>query len=195
MVKRTTLSVISIVFLLGFPNILIAQENQKAHDHTHHSQEHVNTDVADNHVHDQTQSDQFTTMAKLVTGQGEFIFSWDQELTAAFPKEAHDFEAGMHGGFNEDPETGIVYTGIPGYGLCSLSPDLTKWSTIGTDERLKDNIHGIPFFIHKDIKYLAVAQEGKRVLVLTLDGTIISEILKPTGTEFKFVAANEFFHD
>ena len=30
----------------------------------------------------------------------------------------------MHGGFNEDPKTGIVYTGIPGYGLCAISPDL-----------------------------------------------------------------------
>jgi hypothetical protein len=99
----------------------------------------------------------------------------------------------MHGGFNEDPETGIVYTGIPGYGLCSISPDLTKWTTLGTDKRLKDNIHGIVFFVHKGVKYLAVAQEGKRVLVLTLDGKIVSEILKPSGTEFKFAVANEFF--
>ena len=30
----------------------------------------------------------------------------------------------MHGGFNEDPKTGIVYTGITGYGLCAISPDL-----------------------------------------------------------------------
>ena len=59
------------------------------------------------------------------------------------------FEPKMHGGFNEDPETGIVYTGIPGYGLCSISPDLTQWTVIGTDERLKDNIHGIVFFVHK----------------------------------------------
>ncbi|MCK5442964.1 MAG: hypothetical protein KAJ23_13830, partial [Maribacter sp.] len=69
----------------------------------------------------------------------------------------------------------------------------TKWKTIGTDARLKDNIHGIVFFVHKGEKYLAVAQEGKRVLVLTLDGAIVSEILKPTGTEFKFAAANAFF--
>ncbi len=115
MVKRTTFSVILIVFILGFSNIFFAQENQKAHDHTHHSYEHINSDVAENAIHDHIQSDQITTLAKLVTGQGEFIFSWDQELTAAFPKEAHEFEAGMHGSFNEDPETGIVYTGIPVY--------------------------------------------------------------------------------
>ena len=102
------------------------------------------------------------------------------------------FESRMHGGFNEDPETGIVYTGIPGYGLCSISPDLKKWATIGTDERLKDNIHGIVFLFTEE-KYLAVAQEGKRVLVLTLDGKIVSEILKPTGNEFKFAEANKFF--
>lgn len=193
MEKRTALMVLLIVSFLGFSNILIAQENQNGHDRNHHSHEHDNTDVAENQEYNSIQSDQIATLAKLVTGQGDFIFSWEQELTAAFPKNALEFEAGMHGGFNEDPETGIVYTGIPGYGLCSISPDLTKWSTIGTDERLKDNIHGITFFIHKDIKYLAVAQEGKRVLVLTLDGTIVSEILKPTGAEFKFAAANEFF--
>jgi hypothetical protein len=193
MFNRTTLSAILILSLLGSSNTLIAQQNHGNHDHTHHSHEHNNTDVADNQEHNHVQSYSPNTLAKLVTGQGEFIFSWDQELTAAFPKKAHDFEPGMHGGFNEDPETGIVYTGIPGYGLCSISPDLTKWATIGSDERLKDNIHGITFFIHKGVKYLAIAQEGKRVLILTLNGTIVSEILKPTGTEFKFATANEFF--
>lgn len=193
MKKRTTLTVILILTFLVISNTSTAQENQKSQDHTHHSNEHVHTDVADNHDHEHILYDRITTMAKLVTGQGDFIFSWEQELTAAFPKDAYEFEPGMHGGFNEDPETGIVYTGIPGYGLCSISSDLMTWSTIGNDERLKDNIHGITFFIHKGVKYLAVAQEGKRVLVLTLDGTIVSEILKPTGTEFKFATANEFF--
>lgn len=145
----------------------------------------------DDHGHDHAGSD--SDQAKLVTGQGEFIFSWDQELTAAFPEEAHEFEPKMHGGFNEDPETGIVYTGIPGYGLCSISPDLKTWTKIGTDERLKDNIHGIVFFVHNGNKHLAVAQEGKRVLVLDLEGNIISEMLKPTGNEFSFALANEFF--
>ena len=64
---------------------------------------------------------------------------------------------------------------------------------MGTDERLKDNIHGIVFFVHKGKKFLAVTQEGKRVLVLTLDGRVVSEILKPSGTEFKFAVANDFF--
>ncbi|RMG20618.1 MAG: hypothetical protein D6730_19605 [Bacteroidetes bacterium] len=131
--------------------------------------------------------------AKLVTGQGDFIFSWDQELTAAFPEDAREFEKDMHGGFNEDPETGIVYTGIPGYGLCAISPDLLQWTRIGTDERLKDNIHGIVFFVHNGEKRLAVAQEGKRVMVLDLQGNVLSEINKPTGKEFNFAPANEFF--
>ncbi|MCM4172743.1 hypothetical protein DHD32_14720 [Arenibacter sp. TNZ] len=190
MYKKTTLAVLSIASSLGLSTSLLAQNNQHSQDHTHHS--HENNAIAD-HQHGPMASDEMPMQAKLVTGQGDFIFSWDQDLTAAFPEEAHEFEPGMHGGFNEDPETGIVYTGIPGYGLCSISPDLTKWSTLGSDQRLKDNIHGIVFFIHKGQKYLAVAQEGKRVLVMTLDGTIVSEILKPTGTEFKFAPANEFF--
>jgi hypothetical protein len=195
MVKRTALTALLIAYFLGFSATLSAQKTHDDHthgdDHTHHANEHAYASVEHDHPH--TQSDQISQKAKLVTGQGEFIFSWDEELTAALPEEAHEFEPGMHGGFNEDPETGIVYTGIPGYGLCSISSDLTQWNRIGIDERLKDNIHGIVFFVHKGVKHLAVAQNGKRVLVLTLDGKIVSEIVKPTGTEFKFAPANEFY--
>ncbi|MBK8504435.1 MAG: hypothetical protein IPL46_20855 [Saprospiraceae bacterium] len=64
---------------------------------------------------------------------------------------------------------------------------------MGTDERLKDNIHGIVFFRPQLKKYLAVAQEGKRVLVLNIDGTIVSDLVKPIGREFEFEPANDFF--
>jgi len=191
MIKRRTRTALLITSFLGFSYTVMAQATHADNNDTHHS--HAYAGIAHNHEHNPMPSDQMPQQAKLVTGQGAFIFSYDQELTEAFPKDAHEFEPGMHGGFNEDPETGIVYTGIPGYGLCSISADLTKWNSIGTDERLKDNIHGIVFFVHKGVKLLAVAQEGKRVLVLTLDGTIVSEILKPTGDEFKFAPANEFF--
>lgn len=192
MANRTTSAVVLITFFIGYSCTLMAQKTTG--DHTHHAHEHTHGGIAHHHEHGPMAStENFAKRAKLVTGQGDFIFSWDEELTAAFPKDASEFEPRMHGGFNEDPETGIVYTGIPGYGLCSISADLTKWSTIGTDERLKDNIHGIVFFVHKGVKHLAVAQEGKRVLVVTLDGNIVSEILKPTGTEFDFAPANEFF--
>lgn len=188
MIKRAVFTTL-IIFILGFPNKSIAQDTHST-DHTHHND---SASVDHNHENGIMPSGQIDKLAKLVTGQGEFIFSYDQVLTDAFPKEAHEFEPKMHGGFNEDPETGIVYTGIPGYGLCSISPDLTKWNVIGTDKRLKDNIHGIVFFIHKGVKHLAVAQEGKRVLILTLDGTIVSEVLKPKGKEFKFAPTNSFF--
>jgi hypothetical protein len=36
----------------------------------------------------------------------------------------------MHGGFSEDVDTGIIYTGIPGYGLCSISKDLKNWKLL-----------------------------------------------------------------
>ncbi|MGB1361972.1 MAG: hypothetical protein ACPH28_03480 [Flavobacteriaceae bacterium] len=179
---RTVFIVFTIWIASGLSTPLLSQSHENHHTHGNGSHHHHESEKA-------TSADK----VKLVTGQGNFIFSWDQELTAAFPKDAIMFESRMHGGFNEDPETGIVYTGIPGYGLCSISPDLRKWATIGTDERLKDNIHGIVFFVHRGEKYLAVAQEGKRVLVLTLDGKIVSEILKPTGNEFKFAEANKFF--
>jgi len=188
MIKRTTFAALSIISFLGSSYTSSAQDTH-THDHTHHTHDTASVD----HNHEHMPSDQNDKLVKVVTGQGAFIFSYDQGLTDAFPKAAHEFEPNMHGGFNEDPETGIVYTGIPGYGLCSISPDLQTWNVIGTDERLKDNIHGIVFFVHKGVKYLAVAQEGKRVLVLTLNGTIVSEILKPTGNEFKFAPANDYF--
>ena len=191
MFTKSSFLITLIASYIGFSFVLVAQSPQQDHDHTHHAHEHTGIDHP--HAQGPLVSDEIPMQAKLVTGQGEYIFSWEEELTAAFPEEAHEFEPGMHGGFNEDPETGIVYTGIPGFGLCTISPDLTTWTTLGTDERLKDNIHGIVFFVHKGEKYLAVAQEGKRVLVMTLGGIVISEILKPKGSEFKFAEANEFF--
>ncbi|MRH99238.1 hypothetical protein GH721_01720 [Kriegella sp. EG-1] len=191
MQKKLTLTKFTIVFFLGGSITLLSQNHQHSHDFSHHANE--NMTIAHHQHQAEHLGDEIPMRAKLETGQGDYIFSWDQELTAAFPEAAHEFEPRMHGGFNEDPETGIVYTGIPGYGLCAISADLKKWSVLGSDNRLKDNIHGIVFFIHKGEKYLAVAQEGKRVLVLTLDGKIVSEILKPKGTEFKFTQANEFF--
>lgn len=128
-----------------------------------------------------------------LSGQGNFIFSWDKALTSAFPEEAKPFERDMHGGFTEDPETHIVYTGIPGYGLCSISPDLKKWKTIGTDERLKYGIHGMVFFVHKGKKYIALAQINQRVLIVDTDGQVVAEVLRPKGNEFDFVEANDYF--
>ena len=147
---------------------------QKKHEHTtdeytydHHAHDYDHDHASDHHHHEvaTANAQPMGDKARLVTGQGDFVFSWDEDLTAAFPEEAVEFEPGMHGGFNEDPETGIVYTGIPGYGLCAISADLKQWTRLGTDERLKDNIHGIVFFVHKGKKHLAIAQEGKRVLV------------------------------
>ncbi len=180
-------------------NTELVHDHEYGHDHPdhwheHHGEGHHNhTASSHSHSHDSEEPLTDGDRVKLVTGEGAFVFSWDQELTAAFPEDASEFEIDLHGGFNEDPETGIVYTGIPGYGLCSISPDLKKWTKIGTDERLKDNIHGIVFFVHKGKKHLAVAQNGKRVLVLNIDGSIVSDLLQPTGDEFDFEPANDFF--
>jgi len=167
---------------------MVEKINSHDHDHGH-------THPHDHHHGEVVQANPTSKQVQLKTGQGAFVFSYDENLTAAFPEAAKEFEPAMHGGFNEDPETGIIYTGIPGYGLCSISPDLKEWKKLGSDERLKDNIHGIVFFEHKGKRLLAVAQEGKRVLVLNLDGTIVSDILKPKGIEFDFVPANDFFKD
>ena len=107
------------------------------------------------------------------SGQGDAVFSWDQDLTAVFPDECKEFEDQMHGGFNEDTETGMVYTGIPGAGLFSISPDLRTWKRLGTDNRLKKNIHGLVVFKHKGQTLIAAAlNQDQLVLILTLDGEV-----------------------
>lgn len=128
------------------------------------------------------------------TGQGDAVFSWSVELTDAFPEDAKPFEKDMHGGFNEDADTGIVYTGVPGYGLCSISPDLKTWRRLGTDERLKSNIHGIVCFKHGGQTRLALAQnEASRVLIVALDGEVLQELGAPRGGEFDFGEANMYY--
>ena len=82
------------------------------------------------------------------TGQNGAVFSWARDLTAAFPADCpKSCERNMHGGFTEDPATNRVFTGIPGYGLCAISPDLKTWRKLGSDPRLKDNIHGLACFV------------------------------------------------
>jgi hypothetical protein len=107
---------------------------------------------------------------RVTTGQGDMVFSWDVDLTNCFPEGAKPFERDMHGGFNEDPDTGVVYTGIPGYGLCAISADLRTWTKLGDDERLASNVHGIVVFKHRGETQIAVAQnEAQRVRSSRLD--------------------------
>lgn len=131
---------------------------------------------------------------RTTTGQGEAVFSWDQDLTACFPEAAKPFEKNMHGGFNEDSDTGIVYTGIPGCGLFSISCDLKTWTPLGTDDRLKSNIHGLVVFKHGGKTLIAAAQnDAQRVLIIGLDGTIVQQLDIPTGGEFNFAEANAYY--
>ena len=77
------------------------------------------------------------------------------------PMEARIHESKMHGGFNEDTATGIVYTGIPGYGLCTLSRDLKTWTKLGDDPLLEGNIHGIVVFKHMGETLIATAMNAE----------------------------------
>ena len=64
-----------------------------------------------------------------------------------------------------------MYTGIPGYGLCQISPDLKTWTRIGSDPRLKDNVHGLVVFTDGDETLIALAQnENERVLIVGRPG-------------------------
>ena len=146
-----------------------------------------------------------TARATSTSGQGRAVFEWEEDLTSCFPEAARPFEKDMHGGFNEDPATGIVYTGIPGYGLCSISPDLRTWKRIGEEEGgdekkdsavLAENIHGLVVFEHGGEKLLALAQNNaEQVVIVTLDGTVRQVIGRPTGQEFYFQEANDYYSE
>jgi len=80
----------------------------------------------------------------------------------------------MHGGFSEDHDTGIIYTGIPGYGLCSISKDLKKWTVLNDEDLMKENIHGITVFEHGGEKLLGMAlNDAELVAILNLEGEIL----------------------
>ncbi len=172
----------------GLAGIVLAHEpDARLGHHDHATDARVQADVS--HVLVVAQAD-----AKKTSGQGGMVFSWDQALTGAFPEAAKPHEKGMHGGFNEDPETGIVYTGIPGYGLCAISADLKTWTKLGDDKRLAGNIHGIVFFKHNGQKLIAVAQNGaQKVLITDLQGKVLHELGSPKGGEFNFEAANSYY--
>ena len=147
----------------------------------------------DGHEHPSTAPTAGEVTAK-TTGQADMVFAWDEGLTAALPEAARPHEPKMHGGFNEDVETGIVYTGIPGYGLCKISPDLKTWTKIGDDPRLAWNVHGIVVFKHNGQKLIALANNNnQRVLIVDLDGNVKQEMAPPKGDEFNFDAANNYY--
>jgi len=101
----------------------------------------------------------------------------------------------MHGGFAEDPDTGMIYTGIPGFGLCRISADLSKWERIGSDERLETgNVHGLCVFKHSGYSHIAVADNiGSRVLILDMEGEVEQVLASPVGGEFNSTEANAYY--
>lgn len=130
------------------------------------------------------------------TGQADAVFSWDEGLTAAFPDECKPHEVDMHGGFSEDPSTGKIYTGIPGCGLFEISADLTAWRRIGTDPRLKANIHGLAVFSHDGATSIALAQnDAERVLITNLDGHVVQQLDRPCGGEFRNDEVNAYYSE
>ena len=131
------------------------------------------------------------------TGQGDMVFSWDREKTACFPADCpRDCQSDMHGGFTEDPATGTVYTGIPGYGFCAISPDLTTWARLGSDPRLKDNIHGLCCFVDaagRTVVALAQNNDERVLIVAASTGAVLGELAMPKGGEFAFAPANAYY--
>ena len=69
MIKRTTLTICAILLSFGYSFTLMAQST---HGHDHHSHgEEGNHD----HEHNSSKPDESAERVKLVTGQGDFVFS------------------------------------------------------------------------------------------------------------------------
>jgi hypothetical protein len=104
---------------------------------------------------------------------------------------------GGGGAFSRLAAIASQYTGVPGYGLCRISPDLKTWTRFGTDERLKGNIHGLVVFEHSESgkTLIAAAQnDDQRVLVIDPDtGAVLQELRAPAGGEFNHGPANHYY--
>jgi hypothetical protein len=146
------------------------------------------------HIHNHQTVAQGDKGAAKVTGQGDMVFSYDEALTNAMPAEMKKFEPRMHGSFHEDAETGIVYTGLPNYGLVSISQDLKTWKKVGDDPRLKGNVHGLAVYKHKGKTQIALAMNNnQKVLIVDTAGNILQDLPKPNGSEFNFEPANAYY--
>lgn len=133
---------------------------------------------------------------KQFSGQNGAVFSWDAALTDCFPADAKQFEPYMHSVFAENTATQEVYTGITGYGLMKISPDLKTWTRVNpTEPLLKQNLHGMTIFTHKNKKFIAMAlNEGAgHVLITDLEGNVVQKLDAPKGGEFNFAEANAYY--
>ncbi len=110
------------------------------------------------------------------------------------PAEARVHENKMHGCFCEDADTGVVYTGIPGWGLAAISADLKEWHKISADKRLEGNIHGLCVFKQAGETVIACAMNmDEKILIVGLDGVVRQELRRPKGNEFSFAPANSYY--
>ena len=76
MVNKRITNALIMASILGLPFTVLAQKSINDHDHTHHAHEHVG--IVSDHSHGPMQPEQLIRRAKLVTGQGDFVFSYDE---------------------------------------------------------------------------------------------------------------------
>lgn len=121
------------------------------------------------------------------TGQGEWTFRWNRELSE-LPEEARKVLAGAHGGFAADRRgKGDVYFALKGCGIIRMSADLSKKEVIRLDPYLLEgNFHNTTLIRdEKGGAYLALPDNEKgRVYITGTDGKLVQVLSHPRGNPY-----------
>jgi hypothetical protein len=121
------------------------------------------------------------------TGQGEWTFRWNRELSE-LPDEARKVLAGAHGGFAVDWQGNRdVYFALKGAGIIRMSADLKKKEVVRLDPFLMEGNYHNTTLIHDDQgkAYLALPDNEKnRVYIIGLDGKVVQVLDYPRGNQY-----------
>ena len=125
-------------------------------------------------------------MATRITGQGDFIFSYCEDLSV-LPEEAKPHEVNLHGGFAVDRlGEGYLYYGMPGCGLMRIRPDLTSQEVIELPSDLKPvNFHSTKIVAFDGKRRIILpANDDEKVVIIGLDGAVDYVLGRPEFEEY-----------
>ena len=121
------------------------------------------------------------------SGQGEWVFRWNEELSA-LPEEAGKHLPGAHGGFAVDVLRGReVYFALKGCGIVKMSSDLRRKEIIEVAPWVREgNFHNTTvIYDERGTPHLALPDDEKRrVYVVTTAGALVQVLSHPRGNPY-----------
>jgi hypothetical protein len=125
--------------------------------------------------------------ASRTSGQGEFVFCHDPELSA-LPEPAIKYLRGAHGGFAVDWRgQREVYFALKGCGVIRMSADLRKKEVVELDPYVRQgNFHNTSLIYDgKGTPYLALPDNEKnRVYITSTSGELFQVLSHPRGNPY-----------